>query len=59
MQPWLICCWRKLTPFTIDTALQVYEDLHTQVEAAQHLRDQQVERARYAAELAGRALFAR
>src|SRR5260370_11058229 len=54
MQPWLICCWRKLTPFTIDTALQVYEELHTQVEAAQHLRDQQVERARYAAELAQR-----
>src|SRR2546421_177903 len=44
----------QVTPFTIDTALQVYEELHTQVEAAQHLRDQQVERARYAAELAQR-----
>src|SRR5260370_13691542 len=30
----------QVTPFTIDTALQVYEDLHTPVEAAQHLRDQ-------------------
>src|SRR5260370_12938439 len=49
----------QMTPFTIDTAVQVYEELHTQVQAAQHLRDQQVERARYAAELAGRALFAR
>jgi len=44
----------QVTPFTIDTALQVYVELHTQVEAAQHLRDQQVERARYAAELAQR-----
>ena len=44
----------QVTPFTIDTALQVYEELHTQVEAAQQLRDQQVERARYAAELAQR-----
>ena len=44
----------QMTPFTIDTALQVYEELHTQVEAAQHLRDQQVERARYTAELAQR-----
>jgi Recombinase/Recombinase zinc beta ribbon domain len=44
----------QVTPFTIDTALEVYEELHTQVEAAQHLRDQQVERARYAAELAQR-----
>src|SRR5207248_3814390 len=44
----------QMTPFTIDTAQQVYEELHTQAEAAQHLRDQQVERARYAAELAQR-----
>jgi len=44
----------QVTPFTIDTALAVYEELHTQVEAAQHLQDQQVERARYAAELAQR-----
>src|SRR5438105_9037369 len=43
-----------MTPLTLDTALQVYEELHTQVEAAQHLRDQQVERTRYAAELAQR-----
>ncbi len=44
----------QMTPFTLDTALQVYEELHAQVEAAQRLRDQQVERARYAAELAQR-----
>ncbi len=44
----------RMTPFTIDTALQVYEELHPQAEAAQQLRDQQVERARYAAELAHR-----
>src|SRR5258708_31725306 len=43
-----------VTPLTIDNDLQVYEELHTQVEAAQHWRDQQVERARYAAELAQR-----
>src|SRR5207237_3025329 len=44
----------QMTPFAIDTARQVYEELQTQAEAAQHLRDQQVERARYAAELAQR-----
>ncbi len=44
----------QMTPFTLDTAHQVYEELHAQVEAAQRLRDQQVERARYAAELAQR-----
>ena len=44
----------QMTPFTLDTAQQVYEELHAQVEAAQRLRDQQVERARYAAELAQR-----
>ncbi len=44
----------QVTPFTIDTALEVYEELHTQIEAAQHLREQQVERARYAAEQAQR-----
>ncbi len=44
----------QLTPFTIDMALQVYEELHTQAKEAQRLRDQQVERARYAAELAQR-----
>src|SRR5260370_63107 len=35
-------------------SMQVYEELHTQAEAARHLRAQQVERARYAAELAQR-----
>jgi hypothetical protein len=34
--------------------MQVYEELHAQAEAAQRLRTQQVERARYAAELAQR-----
>jgi DNA invertase Pin-like site-specific DNA recombinase len=43
-----------LTPLTIDTSLQVYEELHVQAEEARRLRAQQVERARYAAELAQR-----
>src|SRR6266702_817393 len=43
-----------LTPLAVDTTMQVYEELHTQAEAAQRLRAQQVERARYAAELAQR-----
>ena len=44
----------QLTPLAIDTSLQVYEELHTQAEEARRLRAQQVERARYAAELAQR-----
>jgi hypothetical protein len=44
----------QLTPFAIDTAMQVYEELHAQAQEAQRLRAQQVERARYAAELAQR-----
>ncbi len=44
----------QITPFTIDTTMQVYEELHAQTQAAQRLREQQVERARYAAELAQR-----
>ena len=43
-----------LTPFAIETSLQIHEELHAQVQAAQRLRAQQVERARYAAELAQR-----
>src|SRR6266581_6935644 len=43
-----------LTPLAVDTTMQVYEELHTQAEAAQRLRAKQVERARYAAELAQR-----
>jgi hypothetical protein len=43
-----------LTPLAIDTSLRVYEELHTQAEQARRLRAQQVERARYAAELAQR-----
>lgn len=44
----------QLTPLAIDTSLQVYEELHTQAQEARRLRAQQVERARYAAELAQR-----
>jgi DNA invertase Pin-like site-specific DNA recombinase len=44
----------QLTPLAIDTTMQVYEELHLQAQEAQRLRDQQVERARYAAELAQR-----
>ena len=43
-----------MTPLAIDTSLQVYEELHTQAAETQRLRNQQVERARYAAELAQR-----
>lgn len=43
-----------LTPLAVDTSLQVYDELHAQAEATQRLRAQQVERARYAAELAQR-----
>jgi DNA invertase Pin-like site-specific DNA recombinase len=44
----------RLTPLAVDTSLQVYDELHAQADAAQRLRAQQVERARYAAELAQR-----
>jgi DNA invertase Pin-like site-specific DNA recombinase len=44
----------QLTPLALDTSMQVYEELHTQAEEARRLRSQQVERARYAAELAQR-----
>jgi DNA invertase Pin-like site-specific DNA recombinase len=44
----------QLTPLAIDTSMQVYEELHAQAEEARRLRAQQVERARYAAELAQR-----
>ncbi len=44
----------QLTPLAIDTSLQVYEELHAQAQEARRLRAQQVERARYAAELAQR-----
>jgi DNA invertase Pin-like site-specific DNA recombinase len=45
---------RQLTPLAIETSLQVHEELHAQVQETQRLRAQQVERARYAAELAQR-----
>ncbi|GAC1350141.1 MAG: recombinase family protein [Ktedonobacteraceae bacterium] len=44
----------QVTPLAIDTSMQVYEELHAQAQAAQQLRAQQVERARYAAALAQR-----
>ena len=44
----------RLTPLAVDTSLAVYEELHAQADAAERLRAQQVERARYAAELAQR-----
>ncbi len=44
----------RLTPLSIETSLQIHEELQAQVQEAQRLRAQQVERARYAAELAQR-----
>jgi DNA invertase Pin-like site-specific DNA recombinase len=44
----------QVTPLTIEMTLEVYAELQAQTEEAQHLRTQQVERARYAAELAQR-----
>ncbi len=44
----------RLTPLSIETSLQIHEELQAQVQEAQRLRTQQVERARYAAELAQR-----
>ncbi len=44
----------QLTPLAVDTSVQIYEELHLQAQEAQRLREQQVERARYAAELAQR-----
>ena len=47
----------QLTPLTIDTSILIYEERHIQAQVAQRLRDQQVERARYAAALAQRRFF--
>ena len=44
----------RLTPLSIETSLQIHEELQAQVPEAECLRAQQVERARYAAELAQR-----
>lgn len=44
----------QLTPLAVDTSIQIYEELHVQAQEAQRVREQQVERARYAAELAQR-----
>ncbi len=47
----------QLTPLAIETSIQIHEELQTQVQEAQQLRAQQVERARYAAEVAQRRFF--
>jgi DNA invertase Pin-like site-specific DNA recombinase len=47
----------QLTPLAIETSIQIHEELHAQVQEAGRLRAQQVERARYAAELAQRRFF--
>jgi len=44
----------QLTPLAIETSLAIHEELHAQAQEAFRLRAQQVERARYAAELAQR-----
>jgi DNA invertase Pin-like site-specific DNA recombinase len=43
-----------VNPVTLDVALAVQQELHVRMEEADHLRKQQVERARYEAELAPR-----
>jgi DNA invertase Pin-like site-specific DNA recombinase len=44
----------QLTPLAVEVAVQIAEELQAQVQEARSLREQQVERARYAAELAQR-----
>src|SRR6266852_2393171 len=44
----------RVTPLSIETSMQIHEELLAQVQEAGRLRAQQVERARYAAELAQR-----
>ncbi len=44
----------QLTPLAIEMTMHVYEELHQRAKEAERLRAQQVERARYAAELAQR-----
>src|SRR6266702_3181897 len=44
----------RLTPLSIETSIQIHEELQAQVQEASRLRAQQVERARYATELAQR-----
>src|SRR5690348_2487744 len=44
----------KVTPLALETSLAIHEELHAQAQEASRLRAQQVERARYAAELAQR-----
>jgi DNA invertase Pin-like site-specific DNA recombinase len=47
----------QLTPLAIETSIQIHEELQAQVQETGRLRAQQVERARYAAELAQRRFF--
>jgi len=47
----------QLTPLALENSIQIHEELHAQVQEASRLRAQQVERARYAAELAQRRFF--
>jgi len=44
----------RLTPLSIETSIQIHEELQAQVQEAGRLRAQQVERARYEASLAQR-----
>jgi len=44
----------QLTPLALETSMAIHEELHAQAQEASRLRAQQVERARYAAELAQR-----
>ncbi len=44
----------QVTPLAIETSIQIHEELHAHIQEASRLRAQQVERARYAAELAQR-----
>jgi hypothetical protein len=47
----------QLTPVALETSIAIHEELQAQVQEAGRLRVQQVERARYAAELAQRRFF--
>lgn len=44
----------QMTPLAIETSMAIHEELHAQAQEASRLRTQQVERARYVAELAQR-----
>ena len=46
------CFWRSLTPWALEVALAVQQELQQRLDEADHLRRQHVERARYDADLA-------